>query len=138
MSVENKVNYLKGLAEGLQIDESTKEGKLLLAIIDVLDEIAFEMDDLDEEIVQLGDYVEELDTDLLEVEEYLYDDDDEDCGCGCGCDCDSQYSRRNCSICTNFSGYRFKEKSIFVFFFIWSGRTDWCSLRMADFDSDYE
>ena len=95
MSVENKVSYLKGLAEGLQLDESTKEGKLLLAIIDVLDEIAFEMDEYDEELVQLGEYVEELDTDLLEVEEYLYDDDDCDCGC---CDVDGM-SQTECPNC---------------------------------------
>ena len=37
MEISEKVAYLKGLAEGLQLDGETKEGKVLLAIIDVLD-----------------------------------------------------------------------------------------------------
>ena len=37
MEISEKVAYLKGLAEGLALDTDTKEGKLLTAIIDVLD-----------------------------------------------------------------------------------------------------
>ena len=35
-----RVSYLKGLAEGLGIDEESKEGKLLLHIIDALEDFA--------------------------------------------------------------------------------------------------
>ena len=95
MSVEKKVQYLKGLADGLDIKGDTKEGKLLLAIIDTLSSIANELEDVDDELTQLGEYVEELDNDLLEVEEYLYDDDDDcDCHC-CDCDCDDD----DCCCC---------------------------------------
>ena len=37
MEISEKVAYLKGLAEGLALDTETKEGKLIAAIIDVLD-----------------------------------------------------------------------------------------------------
>ena len=37
MEISQKVAYLKGLAEGLALDTETKEGKLIAAIIDVLD-----------------------------------------------------------------------------------------------------
>mgnify|MGYP000736459654 FL=1 len=37
MEISEKVAYLKGLAEGLALDSDTKEGKLIAAIIDVLD-----------------------------------------------------------------------------------------------------
>ena len=37
MTVTEKVSYLKGLAEGLGIDENEKNGKVIKAIIDVLD-----------------------------------------------------------------------------------------------------
>ena len=40
MTVAEKVSYIKGLAEGLGVDDSTKEGKVLAAIVDVLDDIA--------------------------------------------------------------------------------------------------
>ena len=39
-----QVSYLKGLAEGLALDEESKEGKLLLQIVDLLDEMAYEIE----------------------------------------------------------------------------------------------
>ena len=38
MNISEKVAYIKGLSEGLSLDETTKEGKLIAAIIDILDE----------------------------------------------------------------------------------------------------
>ena len=40
MNVTEKAAYLKGLAEGLAIDSSTPEGKLLLTMVDVMGEMA--------------------------------------------------------------------------------------------------
>ena len=45
MEITEKVAYLKGLAEGMELDTEKKEGKLLAAIIDVLDDIALELAD---------------------------------------------------------------------------------------------
>jgi hypothetical protein len=39
-NMKEKVSYLKGLSDGLGITHDTKEGKLLLAIIDVLDDMS--------------------------------------------------------------------------------------------------
>ena len=44
MEISEKVAYLKGLAEGLNLDTDSKEGKLIAAIIDVLDDIALELE----------------------------------------------------------------------------------------------
>lgn len=87
MGITEKTAYLKGLLKGLEIDQTTKEGKLLVAIVDVVDEIAASVADLE--------YVyDALEEDLTQIEEDLYDfdqDDDDDCGCddacGCGDDC---------------------------------------------------
>ena len=49
MEISEKVAYLKGLAEGLALDTDTKEGKLIAAIIDVLDDMAEKFVDLDDE-----------------------------------------------------------------------------------------
>ncbi|MBE6989275.1 MAG: hypothetical protein E7426_00825 [Ruminococcaceae bacterium] len=80
MGISEKVAYLKGLAEGLSLDESTKEGKLLLAILDVLDDMAEEFSDIEEEIVDLEDGLDAVSDDLNDVEEFLYEtsDDEED------------------------------------------------------------
>ena len=37
MTVTEKVAYLKGLMEGLSVDETSKEGKILKAVVDVLE-----------------------------------------------------------------------------------------------------
>ena len=79
MGISEKVAYLKGLAEGLSLDESTKEGKLLLAILDVLDDMAEEFADIEDEIVDLEDGLDAVSDDLNDVEEFLYEtSDDED------------------------------------------------------------
>ncbi len=39
MDICEKIAYIKGLAEGLSIDDNTKEGKILNAIIDLLGDI---------------------------------------------------------------------------------------------------
>lgn len=98
-----KVSYLQGLADGLGIDESTKEGKLLLHIIDTLEEFADVLDETIDNQMDLEEYVNFIDEDLADVEDEIYgtedeycDDDDfdfddfedccedEDCGCFCG------------------------------------------------------
>ena len=88
-----KAMYLKGLCDGLEPDKTTKEGKLIDALLDMVTEMAAEMDDMQAEICEVKDYCEELDEDLGDVEELLYDDDEDccdgDCDCCDGCDdCD--------------------------------------------------
>lgn len=79
--IKERVAYLKGLAEGMQISDTTNEGKLLKSIIDVMDDIALAVDDIEEVQEQLGEQVDNMDEDLAEIERVLFDeeeDDDED------------------------------------------------------------
>lgn len=78
MTISEKVAHLKGLMEGLSYPTDTPEGKIFYAITDILSDLALEIDDLEASTEQLRDYVEELDEDLGEVEEYLFVTDDED------------------------------------------------------------
>ena len=78
MSMMEKAMYLKGLCDGLEPDTTTKEGKLIAALLDMVTEMAAEMDDMQAEICELKDYCEELDEDLGDVEEVLLDLDDDD------------------------------------------------------------
>jgi predicted RNA-binding Zn-ribbon protein involved in translation (DUF1610 family) len=79
--LKEKVSYLKGLADGMQINDTTNEGKLLKAIIDVLDDVALAVDDIEEVQEELSEQVDEMDEDLAEIERLIYDEDYE-----CGCD----------------------------------------------------
>ena len=45
MTTSEKVAYLKGLAEGLGVDKETKEGRILDAILDILEDVAHDIED---------------------------------------------------------------------------------------------
>ena len=82
MEILEKVAYLKGLAEGLSLDESTKEGKILKVMIDILDDMALEMQDLRDEQYEIEEGLDAVSDDLSDVESFIYEafdeDDDED------------------------------------------------------------
>ena len=78
MNITEKISYIKGLCEGLSLDESKPEVKVINAIIDLLDDIAYDLTDMEELYDELSDQVDEIDQDLSEVESELYD---EDCDC---------------------------------------------------------
>lgn len=65
MNYMKKVGYLKGLADGLGPDASTTEGKLINALIDVVEEMAEALSSLHESVAsveeQLDDLFEEID-----------------------------------------------------------------------------
>ena len=67
-----RVSYIKGLAEGLALDEGSKEGKLLLRMIDLMEEFAVEVEQLKDDYEELFEYAGALDEDLSELEDDLY------------------------------------------------------------------
>lgn len=87
MNLTEKAAYLKGLADGLDLAKDTKEGKLIAALIDMVDALAEKVDELDCDVEELNDYCEELDEDLHDVEEVLLDDYDDECDGFCD-ECD--------------------------------------------------
>lgn len=78
MELTEKLAYIKGLAEGLSLDDSKPEVKVINAIIDLLDDIAYNVQDMEELYDDLSGQVEEIDQDLAEVEDELYGNDDDD------------------------------------------------------------
>ena len=78
MEITEKVAYLKGLAEGMELDTEKKIGKLLSAIIDTLDDIALELEDIKDEQSELADGLDAVSDDLEDVEDLVFDDEDED------------------------------------------------------------
>ncbi len=92
MSVLEKASYLRGLADGLGIDSETKEGKLLLAMIDVIDELSATVADLEDVTDEICGELDEVAEELLELEG-TFDDcgcDCDDCHDDCDCDCDDE------------------------------------------------
>lgn len=91
MTVTERVAYLKGLFEGLEIDTDKKEGKILKGVLEVLDDLALTVSDLEDENAALTDEIEEIYEELESIEDDLYEDEDED-KCDCDeCDDDDDY-----------------------------------------------
>ena len=105
MNLTEKAAYIKGLADGLDFDKNSAEGKLLAALIDLTGDLAEYVAELEDEIDELRDYAEELDEDLGEVEEFLMDEFDDECDCDCCCDdddcdcCGDEYYEVTCPGC---------------------------------------
>ncbi len=117
MNLTEKSAYIKGLAEGLELDNTTKEGKILAALLELVDELSHavadlqnDIEEIDEDLDYLNEYIEEIDEDLDAVEEFLdeevEDEEDDffcdgDCeGCdGCDDDEDSEYFEIVCPSC---------------------------------------
>ncbi|MGN0578665.1 MAG: CD1247 N-terminal domain-containing protein [Ruminiclostridium sp.] len=88
MTIAEKVSYIKGLAEGLKVDESTAEGKIIAAIIDVLGDIAVNIEDIDSDLADLTDVVNDVEEAVYDLEDEVYGE-DEDCCCDDDC-CDDE------------------------------------------------
>jgi hypothetical protein len=91
MNLTEKVAYLKGLVEGLDINEDKKQGKIIMAMLDLLEDMALTISDNEDEMAELTAQVDEIDEDLALLEDEFYDD--EECDCDddeCDCDCDDE------------------------------------------------
>ena len=79
MTISEKVAYLKGLAEGLNLDtEKSKEGKLISVMIGILEEIGLSLEDLEENALALGEEIDVLSDDLADVESVVFDEDEDE------------------------------------------------------------
>ena len=78
MTVTEKVAYLKGLVEGLGVDEATKEGRIIKAMVEVLDDIALTVSDMEDGMSEISEQVDAIDEDLEDLEKDFYGDDDSD------------------------------------------------------------
>lgn len=99
-----KVAYLRGMLEGMKFDADSDMGKIVLKLVDIVDDLAHDLTDAEERADVMADYIDELDHDLGEVEEYVYGDDcdccdDDDCDCCCDDDDDDDLYELECPNC---------------------------------------
>lgn len=105
MTISEKVAYLKGLADGLELDkEKSKESKLITKIIDILEDLGFAVEDLEVEMEAVTDGLESMAEDLSDVETMVFDDFDEDnedesCGGCCSMLDDDDFFEIACPSC---------------------------------------
>ena len=78
MTASEKVAYLKGLMEGMELNRDSGEGKLLSVIADILGDMAEDIEDLESDLYDLSEDVDTISDDLSDVEDLLREDEDWD------------------------------------------------------------
>lgn len=78
MKLTEKMSYLKGYIDGIDLDTSSKEGKILANVVDVMHDMVAYIEDLQGQVDELTELCEILDEDLGCVEDDFYDEDDFD------------------------------------------------------------
>ena len=78
MELSNKAAYLQGLVDGLGVDESTKEGKIIKAMSALLAEMAEALEGMDEDLSRAYDQINDLSDELEDLEADLYEDEDDE------------------------------------------------------------
>ena len=74
----DRASYLRGLAEGMKLNAEKDSNRILLELLDLVAEMAAELEALDASQQQLSDFVDMMDDDLSTVEEILSDEEDEE------------------------------------------------------------
>ena len=78
MTISEKAAYLKGLMDGLNLDQEKAEGKMIAAIVELLGDVTKRVADIEETTIAISDELDEIEEDLDAIEDYILDDEDED------------------------------------------------------------
>ena len=90
-NITDRAAYLRGLAEGMKLDREDNQQRLILEMLDLMDEMAHQLADVNADLGELEEYVEDIDSDLTDMEEVLFGDEDCDCDCeDCMHDCEDE------------------------------------------------
>jgi hypothetical protein len=80
MKLTEKMSYLKGYIDALDLEKTTKEWQVISKMSEVMDDMVAYIDDLQNQVDELSELCEVLDEDLGEVEQEIYNIDDLDGG----------------------------------------------------------
>jgi hypothetical protein len=78
MTLAEKAAYLKGLMDGIKLDTEKDENRLLKAVVDLLQDMAVSIDDLEDNAIAVSDELDEIEENLDAIDEFLMDEDDDD------------------------------------------------------------
>ena len=78
MTLSEKSAYLKGLMDGLKLDTEKSEGKMIAAIVDLLQDMAENVADLEDVVDCVSDELDSIEEELDNIDDYLLDEDDYD------------------------------------------------------------
>ena len=78
MELTEKIAYIKGLMEGMNFNTETNEGKIITALVDIVDDMTHQVEEMNDDLDDLYDEVDAISEDLGDVEDFVFEEDDED------------------------------------------------------------
>jgi len=78
MTLSEKSAYLKGLMDGLKLNTESDEGKMISAIVDLLGDLTRKVTDIEDTTIAISDELDEIEEDLDAIEDYIMDEDDDE------------------------------------------------------------
>ena len=78
MTINEKAAYLKGLMEGLQLDTEKAEGKMIAAMVDLLGDLSKKLTNVEDTTIAISDELDEIEEDLDAIEDFIMDEDDDE------------------------------------------------------------
>ena len=78
MTISEKSAYLKGLMDGLKLSTATDEGKMIAAIVDLLGDLTRKVTDIEDTTIAISDELDEIEEDLDAIEDFIMDEDEDD------------------------------------------------------------
>ena len=78
MNINEKSAYLKGLMDGMKLATESDEGKLIAAIVDLLGDITKKVTDIEATTIAISDELDEIEEDLDAIEDYILEDEEDE------------------------------------------------------------
>ena len=78
MTISEKSAYLKGLMDGLKLSTESDEGKMIAAMVDLLGDMARKITDIEDTTIAISDELDEIEEDLDAIEDFIMDEDEDD------------------------------------------------------------
>ncbi|MBE6941347.1 MAG: hypothetical protein E7455_03570 [Ruminococcaceae bacterium] len=78
MTISEKSAYLKGLMDGLNLNTESDEGKMIAAIVDLMGDVTKKLTAVEDTTIAISDELDEIEEDLDAIEDFILDEDEDD------------------------------------------------------------
>ena len=76
--IKKRISYVQGLAEGMNLNNETKEGRVINEILTIMADMAEDIEEVMYTQAELEEYVENIDQDLNDLEDDVYEEEEDD------------------------------------------------------------
>ena len=78
MTISEKAAYLKGMMDGMALNTDSNEGKMIAASVVLLGDMGKRITDIEDTTIAISDELDEIEEDLDAIEDFIMDEEDYD------------------------------------------------------------